>query len=185
MKNPLSRERRHNRVVVDREFQFRFALQVCLVAGTLFLLFGGVLLLFIKMNYDMLREGALIQMPEMVEGLRREFRFVSLGTVTALIIMTACLFGLGLVLSERVAGPLFNLKRRLRDFADGKSPVRLRLRSNDEFRNLEDVFNSAMEIHDRRQADLKSELSSALDEIRRLEPESACHRIEKVLEVLK
>jgi methyl-accepting chemotaxis protein len=183
--SPSSRSERRGRVVVERDFQFRFALQVCLVAGTLFMLFGGVLLLFIKMNYDMLREGALIQMPEMVDGLRREFRFVSLGTVTALIFMTACLFGLGLVLSQRVAGPLFNLKRRLREFSDGKPTVRLRLRSNDEFRNLEEIFNSAMESHERRRDDLRGELTRALEEIRRLEPEPACRRLEQLLETMK
>lgn len=178
-------ERRAVRVVVEREFQFRFTLRICLVAGLLFAVFGGILLFFLKMNYDMFRENALIQMPELVDGLRREFRFITLGTVTALIFMTACLFGLGLVLTQRVAGPLFNLKRRLRDFADGRHPVRLRLRTHDEFHNLEEVFNSAMESHERRRSELRTEVAAALDEIRRLEPESACRRLEKTLDVLK
>jgi len=160
-----STERRRSRLVLERGFQYRFALRVCLLAGAVFLVLGGTLLFFIKMNYDMLREDALIQMPDMVEPLAREFRLVTIGTITSLLLMTGLLFALGLFLSQRIAGPLMALRRRLRDFGDGKTGVRLRLRSDDDFRNLEEVFNASMEAYDRRIDGVRERLLATADDL--------------------
>jgi nitrogen fixation/metabolism regulation signal transduction histidine kinase len=106
----------------------------------------------LKLNYEMLRDNALLQMPNAVPGLTREFRMYSLGFIGALILCIVVLFVFGLVMTQRIAGPLIALQRRLKDFADGKEGVRLRLRKDDEFHNLEAIFNMAMEAHDKRTA---------------------------------
>lgn len=163
------RERRSRRLVVERDFQYRFTLMICLYGGGLFLIFGGIMLYFLKANYEIFIQEALIQMPDMVSGLKREFRLLSLGMITGLLVLLVVLFGLGLVLTQRIAGPIFALKRRLKEFADGKTGIRLTLRTADEFHNLEEIFNLAMERYDYRKDQQKAALLELLNQI---EPES-------------
>ena len=183
MNSPIL-NRRKRRLVIKGDFQYRFTLRACLIASLIFLTFGAVLLLLIKSNFDMLREDALIQMPAFVDALRREYRLISLSTVTVLVLMTAFQFGLGLLLSSRVAGPLHALKRRLRDFSEGRNPVRLRLRQSDEFRNLEEVFNRSMEAHEERVKAVRTEIEKAIEDVRSLQPDSACNRLTEALKKL-
>ena len=89
---------------------------------------------------------------------------------------------LGLYLTQRVAGPLFALKRRLQEFTDGRMGVRLKLRTEDEFHELEESFNVAMESHDRRRADLEQALAVAEKLIRGNNPEAAIQKIQSLLE---
>jgi len=133
------------RVVIERDFQFRFTLRICLIAGVILLVYGGIYLFIMNSNYDMLIGHAHVQMPYRAESLRREFRLFSLGLVAMMILLIGVFFVLGLVLTQRIVGPVVALRRCLRDVADGKKNVRLRLRQGDEFRNMEQLFNAAMD----------------------------------------
>lgn len=159
----MKKNRRQTALIIERDFQYRMTLRICLLASSVFLIFGSVLLFLVKINYETLIQDALIQMPDMVQALRREFRLLSLGMVTVLIVMVGVMFGLGLVLTNRIAGPLLALKRQLQNFAEGKSGVRLNLRAKDEFQNLQNVFNSAMESHDQRQKQLILKVDETLN----------------------
>lgn len=157
--------RRKKRLVIERHFQYRLTLKICFAAAGIFLIFGGILMFLVKMNYEMLVQNALLQMPEMVTQLQREFRLISLALVTSFIIMVGIMFGLGLLLSQKLAGPIFALRRQLKEFADGKTGIRLSLRTGDEFMPLADTFNSAMESWEQRQTQHQDALKAALTAI--------------------
>lgn len=178
----LATERRHPRLVVERGFQFKFTLRICLIASGVFLCFGGALLFIIKMNYEMLIQNALLEMPEMVSKLQREFRFLSLAIVTAFILMTGVMFGLGLVLTQRLAGPLFAFRRQLREFAEGKRPVRLALRTGDEFASLAQTFNHAMESWEHRASTRDESIRHALEAIAHGDKDRATQALQKALQ---
>jgi methyl-accepting chemotaxis protein len=155
-------QRRKPRLVIEKDFQYRFTLKICLVNGFLICLFTGIFLFFININYDMLINGALKQLPQTVAQLRGEFRFMVALMLAALLILILLLFISGLYLTQQIAGPLFSLKSRLKEFADGKNKVRMNLRSSDEFHNLEELFNYAMERHEERRQDLQESLEKFL-----------------------
>jgi methyl-accepting chemotaxis protein len=139
-----SNKRRTKNLVIEKQFQYRFALGVCIFGGLLLFSFGGMLLYVIKLNFDMLAQNALLQMPTALAELRREHRLLSLALLVVLIILIGILFALGLLLTHRIAGPLFALQNRLLEFGNGKRGVRLKIRKEDEFKKLEEVFNESM-----------------------------------------
>jgi methyl-accepting chemotaxis protein len=174
-------ERRRSRLIIERNFQYKLTLRVCLVASGIFVAFGGALLFLIKMNYEMLIQNALLQMPEMVSQLQREFRLVSLGVVSAFILMIGVIFTLGLVLTQRLAGPLLAFKRTLREFGEGKVSARISLRLGDEFVPLAEVFNYAMENWENRQKWNENEIRSALNAIASGKPQDAAQKLQNLL----
>jgi len=165
MTSKVQRRNRFN-LVIEKNFQYRFTINMCLIAGLVFMVCGGILLLVVRINYEALIKYAVLQMPGTVAQLERELRMLSLGLVAALILMVSMLFALGLVLTHRVAGPLYQLKRRLEEFSEGRHGVRLNLRTKDEFHNLERVFNKAMETHDLRQKETEQLIQGVLTKIR-------------------
>jgi methyl-accepting chemotaxis protein len=156
------RNRRSNSILVEKDFQFRFTVKICLINGVIFFVAGGLFLYFVRLNYEMLIQDALIQMPDMVESLRREYRLTSLWMMMSIVVMLAVTFVSGLSMTSRISGPLYALRRKLREYSEGQQGIRLALRSRDEFHNLEEVFNVAMESSDSRKRDLAEELQKIL-----------------------
>ncbi len=161
----LQRRSRY-RFVIERDFQYRFTIRICLIAGLIYTVIGGINIFYLRYNYESLINHATIQMPSLVPQLEHELRFLTSGVVASLILMISTIFYLGLILTHRVAGPLYALKKRLQDFIQGRHPVRLHLRSKDEFRGLEELFNMAMESHDEKQRFHKAELEKILQLIK-------------------
>lgn len=175
-------EKRRSRVVIERDFQYRVTLRICLIAGLMLVAFGTGLLFLVKLSYEMLVQNALLQMPEMVSSLQREFRLVSLGIVTAFIVMIGIMVGLGLVLTQRLAGPLYAFKRQLQAFSDGRSGVRLSLRLGDEFAGLAVTFNEAMERADERSREINTQLREALGCLSNGKPAETAARLQKIID---
>lgn len=141
--------RRKQRVlVVEKDFQFRFTLKILLTNGLILLVFGGAILFVVRLNYEMLIRDALIQMPDMVSNLRHELRVLSLVVSLGLVLMLSLIFLTGLFLTQKIAGPLYAFKRRLKEFGSGNAGVRLKLRTGDELQSLEALFNESMEFYD-------------------------------------
>jgi methyl-accepting chemotaxis protein len=76
-------------------------------------------------------------------------------------------------MSSRIAGPLYGLRNRLKEFADGKTGLRMHFRNNDEFQSLEATFNLAMENHDLRLRRLKDNLAKVDEHIKKGEADFA------------
>ncbi len=154
---------RRNRVklVLDKDFQYRFTLTLCLVAALLFAVFMGLTLFFNKLSYESLTQAAIVQRPDAVEELRWEFRMVSYSLVFSLVVFTTVLFFTALFLSRKIVGPLYAMKRRLQEIALGQEGVRLRLRTDDEFQDLAEVFNLAVESYDQKLFSLRQKTTLA------------------------
>lgn len=99
----------------------------------------GLLYYFLNQNYQILVKYA---------GLDQEITTLLTGELKLLItaiglIFTLFLVGnvlLGIIFSHRVAGPIYAIKRTIRDVRLGKQ-VRLKFREGDEFTELADNFN--------------------------------------------
>ena len=69
------------------------------------------------------------------------------------------LFALGKYLSHRIAGPIYAFEKSLKDILGGNTERRLRLRSADEFKHLEELTNQVREKFNSMQA--KEDLTKA------------------------
>jgi methyl-accepting chemotaxis protein len=176
-------QRRKNRLFVEKDFQYRFTLRICLLAGVIFAIFAGFVLFFVRLSYEMLIQSALLQMPDMVAKLKWEFRAMSTGIIVSFLLFMSVLFTAGILLTRRIAGPLLSIKKRLQDFALGQESVRLRLRTGDEFLNLESVFNLAMEAHERRVGGLRERVRRAIQAVNSDRKDEALAELRKLSEL--
>jgi nitrogen fixation/metabolism regulation signal transduction histidine kinase len=93
-------------------------------------------------------------------------RFASL-LLGALVVLVVALWLAGIVVTHRVAGPIYKMKRQLRALEKGSLEVPMPLRKGDELKEFFDAFNDTVKaLRARQQADL-DRLSAALE---RLEP---------------
>jgi methyl-accepting chemotaxis protein len=165
--------RRKQKLVLDKDFQYRFTLSLCLVAALVFAVFMGLSLFFNKLSYESLTKVAIVQRPAAVEELTKEFRMISYSLVLSLVVFTIVLFFTALFLSRKIAGPLYALKRRLQDIAMGQEGVRLRLRTDDEFQDLAEVFNLAVESYDQKLFHLRQKTTIAHQHLENSEADKA------------
>jgi methyl-accepting chemotaxis protein len=138
-------QRRRKRLLIEKDFQYRFTLKLCLISGLLFAVFMGIALFFIRLSYEMLIQSALIQMPEMVSKLRWEFRSLSMAMFVNWALFVGAMFFVGVLYTQRIAGPVYALRKRLQDLSKDMTLNKLKLRQGDEFRSLEASYNRAIE----------------------------------------
>jgi len=73
-------------------------------------------------------------------------RTLLLGTLGSMLVLLVIILGLaGIVITHKVAGPIFKMKRLLKDVGDGKLVVPGRLRKGDELVEFFDVFATMVE----------------------------------------
>lgn len=115
--------------LINRKHQLR--------VGMLFSLIGGsTSLCMLMFSYSFFLSSFS---PQMLET------FLAVGlTLAGLVSVGSC--WLGVILSHRVAGPMFAIRRHLRLTIDGKV-VPFRLRSDDEFKEMEDILNEMNAAH--------------------------------------
>src|SRR5690606_38812898 len=141
--------------------------------------FVGINLFFLRGTFTMLIGNAAIQMPEATSKLEWEFQFLSTTALVSLFVFMAALFVFGLFESKGIIGSLYSLKKRLQEFSSRPYGVRLNLRSRDEFRNLEELFNLAMEQSDQSRERHKNELSLILDLVKQDQKDKALEVISR------
>ena len=177
------KDKRKRRYVIERDFQYRFTLRLFIVGGSLFFTYGGLVLFYIRLNYEALVRSALIQLPpSSVQTMQQEFLKLSLSLVFVLALVMAFLFGLGLVLTHKIAGPLVAFNGRFKDIAAGKTGVRVRLREGDEFQEMAQNFNLAVERVEDSQKKLLAVIGESLSDLRESNPKSAQTRLAQCLE---
>jgi hypothetical protein len=67
--------------------------------------------------------------------------------IAAALLMVAVFTGtvlIGMVLTNRIAGPMFRLKRHMQDVVDGGQVEEIKLRRNDYFTDVVDVYNAVL-----------------------------------------
>lgn len=99
----------------------------------------------LESNSKMLREQSRI--------IERQYIFLALVIVSALLLLVLGIGLAGVVVTHKVAGPVFKMKRLLGELAKGHFRVVARLRKGDELQYFFDAFNECAEQLGRRQED--------------------------------
>ena len=94
---------------------------------------------FVRENYTLLVQYGALE-PDITQALYRELKILILGIVGVFAVFLSGNFLLGVLFSHRIAGPIFALKRTIREILEGKD-AELNFRNKDEFRELVDSFN--------------------------------------------
>lgn len=95
---------------------------------------------FVRQNYELLVKYAGVEQDILVI-LSSELKKLILVMSAASTAFIAGTFALGVIFSHRVAGPIYALKRTIRELNGGKDSF-LKLRAGDEFTEMADEFNA-------------------------------------------
>jgi len=156
---------KRRRLIVDPGFQYAFIRKICLMAAIMVgmslaflalvhLLYGDIQLQLIQPDPFSTAEG--------IDTAAQQPRLLNLLWPVMLICLVATLavtFFFGLLLSHRMAGPIFRMRRTMNEMAAGDLRGQIHLRPKDEFTSLAESINdlradwrrSIMEIEEIRQ----------------------------------
>ena len=146
------------RILIAKRFQLRYSLTLA-GAGALVGAIGGALMyLALRSVHESL------PLPDDVRALVAQQDVVFLGVFGASsVLVLAGLAYLGLLLSHRIAGPLYVMTRYLAELAEGKYPSVRPLRKGDELKALFDLIQKVAEFHRARDVEESYRLRDALD----------------------
>lgn len=158
-----SRHRR--RYLLDRGFQLKYALLMAAAGLVVALVFG----LWLHQAHAQ-ATALLTQDPETRALIARGDRLLLGAFVGIAVLLAAALFLLGVVVTHRVAGPVFVMGHYLAIMAQGRFPRMRALRRGDELKGLFRTFIDAVEALKAREAGQVAVLEDAIARMRAAAP---------------
>jgi len=132
--------------VVDEAFQFRYSIMLGFTGLVVSLITGFIFYNHIVAQDKVLLLSGLGNNPEITAFFVQQHKLLLVKIITVGVIITLFMFLAGLVLSNKLSGAVFSLRRTLNDLASsGNLSLRFRVRDSDELQELTDDLNKAME----------------------------------------
>lgn len=166
--------------LIDRGFQLKYTLLLAAVGAVTAGVFGGMMYLAHAEAAHALRAASLS--PELKLHLAEVDATLVWLIVGAAFLMAAALALYGIVLTHRVAGPVYVITQYVRVLASGHFPKLRPLRRSDELRAFFDRFQEAVEALRGRHHEELGQLEAALS---RLEPAAATPEVREAVEILR
>jgi hypothetical protein len=149
--------------VVDRSFQLKYTAMLVVFGGIIMGLFGAAVIHELRTNSELLEgkrieaslSGATGKIPSLSDfqgALAATDHRQMLIVIGAAIIVAAFLGLIGVLVTHRVAGPIFVLSRYAKVLGEGGFPRMRALRRGDELKGFFEVFREAIEKLRERQA---------------------------------
>ena len=141
-------DRKHQRklvnLIINPRYQLKYILWTGLTGLTLTAINASIFYTYIRENYQVLVDLSPME-DEVKAQLYRELHQVVwlLFGFSVLFIIGVSI--LGLFLSHRTAGPMYHFKRVFREIIEGKRESRIRLRPNDDFRDVAELCNQMID----------------------------------------
>jgi methyl-accepting chemotaxis protein len=138
----MPQQNRRRTYLINPRFQWRFIgfmATVSLLA--IALLFVSNILFFRNMEHEALSVGLTADNPYF-DFLREQKSTLSTLYFAVSGVVFVVMMGLGILYSHRIAGPLYNLDRKMRRIASGEDPSPLSFRRRDQFLELAESFNA-------------------------------------------
>jgi nitrogen fixation/metabolism regulation signal transduction histidine kinase len=144
MPDPGSQHRR-KQFVVNKSFQFRVVWRlVGLMLGSMILL-QALIIVYMKIRESLnpSSQSLLYFANQLTETLTfgRVVEALWLPMTLSTLAGGAVILIAGILISHRVAGPLYNLKRMMKQIEDGNFDQPMKIRTKDEFHDVEEAFN--------------------------------------------
>jgi methyl-accepting chemotaxis protein len=139
---------KRRRLIVDKEFQFRYLMTWVLLTMSLL---AGLLLASLAVFYFFANTGMMLAYFVVVIG------------ACAMVITGVSMYYI-VVHSHRIAGPAYRLQRLIKEVAAGRRGFRVRLRKKDYLKHIADAVNELIEKLEERESRV-NELAGALGEL--------------------
>ncbi|MBI4041805.1 MAG: hypothetical protein HY390_08075 [Deltaproteobacteria bacterium] len=130
--------------LIHKDFQLRYAFLLASSAILVALIIGGIFLYSLKESYDVLIQAGMASHPKVQALIHYWKNFLSYTLVMILGMLILFLTLLGIIITHKMAGPIFVLKRKLQEIQKGKWQTPMHLRKGDEFQEMKDEFNQTL-----------------------------------------
>jgi nitrogen fixation/metabolism regulation signal transduction histidine kinase len=137
--------------LIDRGFQLKYTVLLVL-SGTLISILFGTLAYLAEVDVhrslaeELTRIGGRAADPTLVSGLVKESATTLLVLTLAVTVLMSTALGLiGILITHRVAGPLYVMSRYVNTLAEGRYPIFRSLRRSDELKTFFDQFRAAID----------------------------------------
>lgn len=132
--------------IVDQPFQIKYSLLLGLSAFVVSLIVGIIFYSHVNSLNNMLLNAGLGFNPDAVTFLAYQKKLLLVKISAATVIITLIMFLVGVVLSNKISGAVFSIRRSLQEvFNKGDFSARFRIRKHDELKDLVADLNKAME----------------------------------------
>lgn len=143
---PTARRPSRRTYLIDREFQLKYTLMLVAAGALISMVFGGMMYLA---HVDAQR---LMNPPPALQEQLARADAILLALMGAATLMMAAAFGLfGILVTHRVAGPVFVMRHHMLALAAGSYPRLRKLRKKDELKTFFESFQEAIEAMRRRE----------------------------------
>ena len=137
--------------LIDRGFQLKYTVLLVLCGTLISILFGTLAYLaevdvHRSLTEELMRVGGRAADPTLVSGLVKESATTLLVlTVAVTVLMSSALGLIGILITHRVAGPLYVMSNYVSVLAEGRYPIFRSLRRSDELKTFFDQFRAAID----------------------------------------
>jgi len=138
------RQRRFRNILINPHYQLKYVFWLILFGSAVILAYGIVVFRLVSENYSILVD--LSPMNEEAKSLLySELQKMAIGITIGSLVFVTLVSLLGVVVTHRTAGPLFQFKKVFNDIRSGKRGARVKLRPGDEFQDVAVAFNEMMD----------------------------------------
>lgn len=160
--------------VVDRRFQLKYTGLIVLIGAAI----AAVAAFFIFQSWKENTELLAITMPDLAGTIQdREASKIYWAVGIFVVLEIAGLFAWGILITHRIAGPLFIIDRYLEAIRSGFYPDMRPLRSHDELQQFFSSFSATIDGLRKREQDELEAIDQALEEMPKGESRKALQRI--------
>jgi len=170
---------RRRTFLVDRHFQLKYTMIIVLVGVVVSAILGFFIYKLTAENRELL--GIDAAMMGEVEKFDQRQMFYLVGFVVA---MAVFLFFWGILITHKVAGPIFIITRYLKELREGRAPRTRPLRRGDELKEFFDEFAGAVSALRQRNVEEAQTLEQLAGELEKSSPDAAA-RLRQLADVKK
>ncbi len=134
--------RSQNRFLINLKFQFKYTMMVVTFSSLVFAVLGY------KFYQSELGKQKLLQIqnPDILEMVQHHDHTVLYYLIGFFVVQVASILFLGIILTHRIAGPIFRVQKTLEEAIETKEVIPIRpVRKNDEFQGFFDALHKFIE----------------------------------------
>ena len=134
--------KRRTQYLIAKSFQLRFSLFLTGVGVVVTTAVGAVLYHVLSKTQSLLIGSGMVTSPQVIDFLMDQRSLFIYSLLAVFVGVTLLLMIFGIVVSHRLAGPIFALTRKMNALAQGNFNATLDLRRGDEFQDLKEKYNT-------------------------------------------
>lgn len=173
---------RRKNYFIKKRFQLSFLYRFLLLLLVESLLIAG---LFMYISSDTLTTGYFNYILKIERT--SDFFFVSLLLIISIVVIGMAIIGmiLFILLSHRIAGPLYRFEHDLEEMAKGDLTKRISLRKTDQLTELKEALNTMVDSLDQRIGRIKNSASRSKDLLSKKDDPENIQKLSREIELLK